>query len=194
VYDITVTSSDGTNTSAAQAVAISVTDLVEGSSFTGNPAIVVFDLVNGVSSDHSNRTFDATLTYTIFVVVDATSHRLNEAALTGATWGKWEGADNLGWDDTIVLSSGDGAGVKGQGGEMVGLLGVGPHQLDWGVKYHSVAAVLNDSGNLHRLEGRDRDSVDLWDGEAEFGRSESQMRHEYNPAGLGDVLTTQGLT
>jgi methionine-rich copper-binding protein CopC len=38
--------------------------------FSGDSSVVVFDLVNGVSSSHSDRTFDADVTYDIYILVD----------------------------------------------------------------------------------------------------------------------------
>jgi uncharacterized repeat protein (TIGR02059 family) len=160
-----------------------------------NTSIVVFDLVNGVSSDHSSRTFDATLVYTIFVVVNATSHLLNDEPLTDATWAKWKGAENLGVDDTVVLASGDGAAVKGYGGGTVNNLGIRrSSELQWGQDNLSFAAGLKQDGYLRRAVDMAQHKVDLWDGLAGYGTSGDPMQHVYNPAGLAGVLTTQGLT
>ena len=69
--------------------------------------IVVFDLVNGVSSSHSSRTFSSSISYTIYVRVDSTTNVLNttrqSAAASSATWGTWKGQDALSTDDKIIL-------------------------------------------------------------------------------------------
>jgi uncharacterized repeat protein (TIGR02059 family) len=160
-------------------------------------SIVVFDLVNGVSSDHSSRTFDATLEYTIFVVVNAMSQILNKIPTTGATWGSWDGASSLGVDDTVVLMSSDGASVQGYfGHEASSSEMVSGMVLAWGVEaaYDSAAAVWND-GILFRNFGHRQSYEDLWVGTATFGvQTSAHIQQGYNPAGLGDVLTTQGLT
>jgi hypothetical protein len=75
--------------------------------------VVIFDLVQGVSSSHSNRIFDASLSYTIYVRVNSDSGELLTVPNSGpGTWGRWSG--QLGADDTWVLV-GDTA-VKGPGG------------------------------------------------------------------------------
>jgi len=71
------------------------------------PEIVVFDLVGGVSSAHSDRSFDADTSYEIYIRVDSDSPALNTAGPTGegvtGTWGAWSGAANLGADDRLIL-------------------------------------------------------------------------------------------
>ncbi|MBF0263731.1 MAG: hypothetical protein HQL46_00535, partial [Gammaproteobacteria bacterium] len=73
-----------------------------------DPEIVIFDLVEGVSSDHSLRTFDDTLDYKIYIRVDSNSETLNTtptatAIAAGATWGTWTGANNLDATDYVIL-------------------------------------------------------------------------------------------
>ena len=70
---------------------------------------VVFDLVGGTSSDHSNRTFDSSTPYTIYIQVDSDAKGLNTNANSGnGTWGTWSGISNLGSDDKIVLVGNNG--------------------------------------------------------------------------------------
>ena len=94
-----------------------------GNAFAGisNPAtvtfdtdyddIVVFDLLNGVNSSHSGRTFDEDVDYTIYIRVDSDSYLLNTTSnLSGvpaASWGVWAGGDNLGSNDTVILVGND---------------------------------------------------------------------------------------
>jgi len=71
---------------------------------TADASIVVFDLVGGTSSSHSGRTFDAGVTYDIYILVDSTSRLLYTDEYSGAgTWGAWAGAANLGSDDKICI-------------------------------------------------------------------------------------------
>ncbi len=79
-------------------------------SFAGDTSIVVFDLVEGVSSSHSGRSFAADVSYTIYIRVDSDSHELSTDGISGnadATWGTWGGAANLGADDAIILVGDD---------------------------------------------------------------------------------------
>ncbi|MDO6804730.1 hypothetical protein Q4595_19930, partial [Wenyingzhuangia sp. 1_MG-2023] len=57
---------------------------------------VVFDLVNGSSSDHSGRTFEEDTSYTIYVRVDSSTKVLNTDS---SEWGSWANAEALGSDD-----------------------------------------------------------------------------------------------
>ncbi|MDP2549470.1 cadherin domain-containing protein, partial [Oceanobacter sp. 4_MG-2023] len=61
---------------------------------------VVFDLVNGSSSDHSGRTFEEDTSYTIYVRVDSSTEVLNTDS---SEWGSWANAEALGSDDQVVL-------------------------------------------------------------------------------------------
>jgi len=83
-------------------------------------SIVVFDLIEGVSSSHSSRTFDATLTYDIYIRVSSVSNTLSTDGISAATpngggWGQWGGVSNLGADDRITLV-GNGTPLIGSGG------------------------------------------------------------------------------
>jgi hypothetical protein len=82
------------------------TDAFDG--FSVDTGIVVFDLVHGVSSNHSERTFDADTSYTIYVLLDADDFQnvntTPTGAADGATWGTWSNADNLGADDTVIVA------------------------------------------------------------------------------------------
>ena len=66
-------------------------------------------VASGQSTNYGDsRTFDADLTYDIFIVVDGSSRNL--AALPSNHM--WSGADNLGSDDQITLISSDGSGIS----------------------------------------------------------------------------------
>ncbi|WP_432464641.1 beta strand repeat-containing protein [Agarivorans sp. QJM3NY_33] len=74
-------------------------------------AVVVFDLVHGVSSDHSQRTFDANVSYTIYVLVDSDTFVLNATPIDGQTgsWGQWTGGGAIGSDDNVVIVGDEGS-------------------------------------------------------------------------------------
>lgn len=75
--------------------------------------VVVFDLVQGSSSDHSERTFDGDVSYDIYVRVRSDSASLSTNGGGPGTWGTWQGADNLGSDDRVILV-GNGGPVEGR--------------------------------------------------------------------------------
>ncbi|MFC7208683.1 Ig-like domain-containing protein [Comamonas endophytica] len=71
---------------------------------SADSTIVVFDLIQGVSSNHSGRTFDADTSYTIFIHMDSEGETSAPQALgrEAATWGRmtrlfWWGRE-LQWD------------------------------------------------------------------------------------------------
>ncbi len=89
-------------------VGIAVTD--DDDDDDPNPNIVVFDLVDGDSSDHSGQAFSEGRSYTIFVRVPSQGGMTELAASE-----RWSGARNLGEDDLIVLvgTGGDVEGISG---------------------------------------------------------------------------------
>jgi hypothetical protein len=153
-----------------------------------DPSIVVFDLVNGVSSDHSSRTFDVNESYTIYVVVDATSHVLNTTPTTAATWGAWSSGGSVGTDDQLVLVSGDGGLVEGVNGQHVftDLNHVTAGYFVWGSA--GFAVLLNETGDVTRYHSNQAALIDLWTGTA-VGFAGGGYGQPI-PAG---ILTSQGL-
>lgn len=90
-------------------VGVAVSDDSSSSDSPGGPdtSVVVFDLVDGDSSDHSDQTFDPNVAYTIYIRVPSAG------GLNGLARGEsWQGGGNLGADDLIVLV-GDGGPVRG---------------------------------------------------------------------------------
>ena len=88
--------------------------------------IVVFDMVNGVSSSHSDRIFDRNVDYTIYVRVAEESYVMNDEPKgdddrvnTEADYGKWKGADNLGEGDKIFFVTETGTITGERGGRAV---------------------------------------------------------------------------
>jgi hypothetical protein len=172
----------------------------QGIDVTGAPdtSIVVFDLVNGVSSDHSSRNFDGDVTYTIYVVVDATSERVVDYGIGAAydSLGPWEGAGELGGDDTVWLVSDNGDDVEGYSiGEVTATLV--SNRVRWKTSDGSSAAALWGSGWFERVNSLDNSWVDLWLGSV--GRTDGMgmgflsIGAAYGPTIPVGVLTSQGL-
>jgi VCBS repeat-containing protein len=191
VYDITITSSDSTSTSD-QSVAITVTDVDEIAVI--DTSIVVFDLVNGVSSNHSERTFKVDVAYTIYVVVEANAKTL--ITQEGPAWGKWAGADNLDDKDRLVMVSGDGADILGKYWQQVTQIGTESQYDVYGSEYGKAVRV-QITGNFTRYRGydiSDLSTANVWTG---------LWYHPelvYDPDGLLpgsnniNIMATQGLT
>nr|WP_282101232.1 cadherin repeat domain-containing protein [Aeromonas genomosp. paramedia] len=160
-------------------------------------SIVVFDLVEGVNSSHSGRTFDASTAYTIYIRVSSTSGALStDGNGPGASdsWGVWQGANNLGSDDRIVLV-GSGTPVKGAfGGNVTRIL------HDAGAEYFATnsnsAVVIYGSGLLSRyapssLNGGAQLWIgSMWGANPNLGSALGNIYRANMPAG---VLTSQGL-
>ena len=160
---------------------------------TVDSSIVVFDLVQGVSSDHSGRTFDANTSYTIFIRVDSNSHVLSTAGSGPGTWDTWSGANNLGVDDRIVLV-GTGTPVKGTAGFGVTYLLGNPNTLIWASSGYAVELGLD--GQLKRSNGISA-VMDIWGGSwaanpntEHLGAVGANVYLTQIPAG---ILTSQGL-
>jgi hypothetical protein len=141
---------------------------------TINTSIVVFDLVGGTSSSHSDRTFDAdpATSYKIYIKVNSTSSELltDENSEVG-TWGLWEGAKNLGDNDRIIFV-GTGSNIVGAHGAAVA--GVNEYNSGSGVLLHSSSS-----------------SSDSW--AVLFKRSDEEAHLWRNVGGIGDVrLFTSG--
>ncbi|TEW51725.1 Ig-like domain-containing protein [Psychromonas algicola] len=75
-----------------------LSDASDESVYVADTSIVVFDLGSSNSSSHSDRTFDANVDYTIYIVVDSRADNLS-SLLTE----EWSGANNLDSSDTIVF-------------------------------------------------------------------------------------------
>ncbi|MFT5719969.1 MAG: hypothetical protein ACI9W6_000257 [Motiliproteus sp.] len=139
-----------------------------------NTTIVVFDLVEGISSSHSGRMFDPNVEYTIYIRVQSDSAALstdgadaeNAALAEGDGWGMWGGAADLGSDDRIILVGDDARGpVIGPNGDPVGDLLVNDGYLIWS-SGTSFAAVMYDSGKFNRRHSQSGPKVTtyLWTG------------------------------
>ncbi|MCW7541882.1 Ig-like domain-containing protein, partial [Aquabacterium sp. A7-Y] len=179
------------NLSAASADTLSV------AAASMDTATVVFDLVNGVSSSHSGRTFSSNVSYTIYVMVDSGAGTLNtspmnEGAAAGANWGEWLGGNNLSADDRVVLVGTSGpmigsAGMTVQGGDAL------PNCFFW-MSGSGWAARIDNSGHLWRSSYAAADARNLWQGTGTgnmfAGRDFSTV---YVQNRMTSVLQTQGL-
>ena len=173
---------------------------------------VVFDLADtGLSSDHSDRTFDPDTTYTIYIRVSS------EAGIgSGLARGQqWSGAQHLGADDTIVLV-GDGGPVQSAFGSDVTTMSASS-ESDWIYWFGSESwvASVEDGGWFYRATlttttfsiGSESSttsqyptstSTQLWTSESEGWSTNPNADNTFAQAHLttmpAGVLTSQGLT
>jgi hypothetical protein len=170
---------------------------------TINTSIVVFDLVGGTSSSHSDRTFDAdpATSYKIYIKVNSTSSELltDENSEVG-TWGLWEGAKNLGDNDRIIFV-GTGSNIVGAHGAAVA--GVNEYNSGSGVLLYSSSsssdswAVLfkrsDEGAHLWRNVGEFGDVRLFTSGNFDFRLDDGTSSALYATAMPAGVLTSQGL-
>ncbi|MBS4700814.1 cadherin repeat domain-containing protein [Aeromonas media] len=176
-----------------------------------NNSIVVFDMVQGVSSDHSSRTFDANTSYTIYIKVHSNTSMLSTAGTGPGTWGAWSGANNLGGDDKIVLV-GNGSLPEGYSGYPAtvhyNLLINGPggpgDLVHDGIAWlgTSPVAELRRYGDFVRQYNLNHNTVDLWNGSWAVNANPNAEHIHNSGLNLGQVymaampagiLTSQGL-
>jgi hypothetical protein len=152
-YDFTVVATDNDGNTDEQAVTLAINDVANEVVTT----VVVFDLINGQSSDHSSQTFQAGVTYDIYIYVDS-----NSASVTLSE--AWTGGSNLGSDDTIHFAgNGDAANVLGYSGYPVSGSRTGGNVIYWDTT-SSNAGYVNRSGLFSRGYSNSDNGVDLWDG------------------------------
>ena len=164
-------------------------------------SIVVFDMIQGVSSSHSDRTFDADTAYTIYIRVDSDSSMLNTDANAGpGTYGIWSLTSNLGADDRIVLVGND-ADNDVVGGAMNGPVTgffVGNDDIGWSTAATgaSTAAQITVSGRLFRtlaMDGQDLAAIFTtvaWQSNPDANQTFTQV---YQRTMADAILVTQGL-
>jgi hypothetical protein len=165
---------------------------------TVDTSIVVFDLEQGSSSGHSNRTFQSNVSYDIYILVDSNDAALSDAGGGPGTWGTWQGAANLGSNDRIILV-GDGAAVQGLLGPVNGV-SVDDELVAWSTNFDFRAAELQENGSFVRRTGEgfrvNESSVRLFGAQLPEDFLEDQggqlgsMYLTNMPAG---ILTSQGL-
>ncbi|MEY4592166.1 MAG: hypothetical protein RIR18_1061, partial [Pseudomonadota bacterium] len=122
-----------------------------------DPSVVVFDLVNGVSSAHSNRTFKADVSYTIYLRVNSTSDVLNTTPTNQAkgNWGKWGGQDKLGTDDKIILVGTGKDVLSPDSGAVDSFRAEAGSMFGWLITWSDFNAKLTGSVNVADLRGND---------------------------------------
>jgi hypothetical protein len=162
-------------------------------------SVVVFDLVEGVSSDHSGRSFDANVDYTIYIRVDSNSATLNKdgngALNLEADWGTWSGADNLTATDIVVLVGDDSFGVIGESGNKVTAIGGSGGKFFWRSGTNKTAAGITVAGAFDRLTSATNGSINLWNGSGPTNLlSSNTIGSLYRTQFTGNTLATQGLT
>ena len=161
---------------------------------TGSSAdntVVVFDLINGNSSDHSGRNFDADTTYSIYIMVDSASNVLytdSHGGDSGATWGQWHWASNLGADDTVTLV-GNGSDVLGFNSGSIAVTNASANVIDWRTTGTNAAAMLT-AWLYYRFYNSATSSVSLW---TTTNVSRVPGNVSYITTMPVSILTTQGL-
>ncbi|MFT6916932.1 MAG: subtilisin-like proprotein convertase family protein, partial [Motiliproteus sp.] len=175
---------------------------------SADTSIVVFDLVHGVSSSHDGgsgtaRTFSADEAYTIYIMVDSTAATLITSptgAVSGADWGMWNGADNLGANDRVILA-GSGGEVVGKGGAGVDAAYETVSQIQWGTggatesgEVAGRAMWLTKKGSVVRSTAGDDALVRLWQDTGTSMLLDSGTGSAlFTSAVPGSILTSQGL-
>ncbi|MBY4677660.1 DUF4214 domain-containing protein [Marinobacterium arenosum] len=177
-----------------------------GDEFTSpNKSVVVFDLVNGLSSYHSNRTFSEEVSYKIFIRVDSDSADLvnSPTADHNAAFGLWSGGEKLSGDDKIILV-GSGNPVRGAQEAEVS----GTDRVTGGINFKTdtihFAAQFSKGGKVVRSYGQDAsfttggepgdlftitDTCFIWSG----GPWKSVPLAQYDVTIPNGILTSQGL-
>ncbi|MGL6646043.1 cadherin domain-containing protein, partial [Aeromonas caviae] len=167
-------------------------------------SIVVFDLVQGVSSDHSSRTFDANTSYTIYVRVNSNSVALSTDGVSlnpNATWASWKGANALGADDKVVLV-GSGSPVIGGSHSAINNLQQGlngsrtQHFVAWYPNTWTGMVIFGKGGVMRGIGWSQGANANLWGGSGSqwvninVNRTLNDVYLLQMPNG---VLTSQGL-
>lgn len=102
-YHFTVIATDAANNFSEQTITLPI---LGGGEI--DPTIVVFDLLEGMSSNHSGREFNSSVSYDIYIQVDSGDGGLNVPREESATWGVWHAWDKLSSDDHIIFVGSEG--------------------------------------------------------------------------------------
>jgi VCBS repeat-containing protein len=105
-YFAQVKATDAAGNSALQHAKVEVVNVVS-EQVVADTSVVLFDLVGGASSSHSERTFDAEIEYTIYIKVDSDSGDIIFSRNMD-----WNSANNLGADDVVILVGNNAEGVQ----------------------------------------------------------------------------------
>jgi 6-phosphogluconolactonase (cycloisomerase 2 family) len=154
-------------------------------------SIVVFDLTERSSSDHSDRTFQSGVSYDIYIRVES-----DDSSVRLGNNERWEGAANLGSDDRVILV-GDGAAIEGPF-LPVNQVSVGTAAVEWSTGFGFDAGVLQGRSFTRAtgLGGRDNDDVRLFETSlpaAFLGNQGGQTNTMYLTDMPAGILTSQGL-
>ncbi|MFW2422136.1 MAG: hypothetical protein ACN4EJ_05930, partial [Porticoccaceae bacterium] len=160
-------------------------------------SVVVFDLVNGDSSSHSDRSFDSNVEYTIYLLVDSDQSILNAS---GSEWGSWSDGDNLSANDRVIIVGDTGAIDIADNYTYAGLadadhLFAQTDQFGLKVGSNSTAEhlLLDSTGKLtRRMAYTSVASAQLWSGQAFFATPAATA--QYLSAIPDGLLTSQGLS
>ncbi len=129
-----------------------------GESITASASTVVFDLIAGLSSNHSDRAFVDDVTYSIYIRVDSNSHTITLADDEG-----WADANNLGTDDQVILV-GNGSIPRYDVDEAYNYTLDRNNRLLWVSISENLIARLADGGVFTRGYDARLSDVDLWAG------------------------------
>ncbi len=182
-YDFTVVAGDVAGNSSEQAVSLAIS----------SPSVVVFDLLEGVSSSHSSRTFDSGVDYTIYLRVNSSDQALSSDGSSGnasASWAAWSGANNLDAGDKLILVGNGTAVLGGTLKNPVDHVDTSAVQLTWATSQAQSAAKLTRSGILQRNYSGNTATLDIWSGQFNLAALASVTYQATIPA---NMLTTQGL-
>ncbi len=114
-----------------------------------DPTIVVFDLIEGVSSNHSGREFDSSVSYDIYIQVNSGSTINNIPEEESDTWGVWHAWDRLSSDDHIIFVGSDGI-ILGE--ENMPVVKYAQFENTYFLKSATFTAIaLNFNGNFTRV-------------------------------------------
>ncbi len=184
-YDFTVVASDTAGNSSEQAVSLAIS----------SPSIVVFDLVEGVSSEHSSRVFSSNESYTIYLRVDSDTSSLSTDGIgpgPADSWGIWSGASSLGLDDKVVLV-GSGSEVLHETGVPV-VKHLATITLNaWQTASNVSAVQMTNNGLLSRHTKSGSQTVELWSSSFYNMNSIREFSQVYAPQLTHSILVSQGL-
>ncbi len=156
-----------------------------------NPAIVVFDMINGNSSAHSNRQFDTDTSYNIYLQIASSQPDLRT---DGDFWGAWSGAANLGADDKLILV-GEEATVVGNLEAIVNQFDNVAPTIAWksATAAQATAVAVTQGGKLTRFLSNNSVNIDLWSGNWSNPNAGQSLDAVYLLSMPADVMSTQGL-
>ncbi len=155
-YHFTVVATDAANNSSEQAVTLPISENSEI-----ERTAVVFDLLRGVSSNHSEREFDSSVSYNIYIQVDSERQTLNTSNEEPASWGVWHAWDKLSSDDHIIF--------VGSGGVILGEENLPITRYSQDDSYYYLRTVtftaitFNANGNITRIVDDFKSSAILGD-------------------------------